>query len=189
VARRRRLAGTFVGAALTVGVVACDTSDSTPAPIVFRAQAAGVSFESAFPAVVDLALGSNASVFTFSASATSNRGVWSVHATLTREQVFAGAVSLDLGSSTSALAAAQINGSTRLQADTGKLDVSFGQGLAAGSVTMASPDQLNSTFSGTLAVECLVPASAGTQPSDGSEALVMDVGFESEACMPFAILK
>jgi hypothetical protein len=69
----------------------------------------------------------------------------------------------------------------------GKLELSFGEGVAAGMVTMASPDLLNSTFTGAPIVECLVPASA--QPPDDSEALVLDAEFETDACKPFAILK
>jgi hypothetical protein len=198
--RRARITGTFAIGVLAIGAHACDgATGSSPAPIVFRAQAADVDFESAVPAVLDLALGSNASAFVFSASAGSNRGVWSVRATLTREQVFAGSVSLDIGSSVSAPASTQIHGSTRLEADSGKLDVSFGQGASAGTVTMASPDLLNSTFTGALSVECLVPASTlppasapatgGTMSGDGSELLVLDVAFETDACRPFAVLR
>jgi hypothetical protein len=180
--RRRRIAVTLALATLTAGVAACDTPRGTPAPIVFRAQAAETEFESALPARLDLALGANVSAFTLSAAAASSGGVWNIRATLTREQVFAGVVSLDVGSSADAAANVQINGATRLQADSGKLDVSFGQGVVNGTVTSAAPEFLNSTFSGALIVECLVPE------SDGGEALVVDAEFGTAACMPFAVL-
>ena len=196
--RRRNIAAACASLALSASALACVPDGDGPAPIVLRAQTADVTFESAFPAELDLALGSNASAFTFSAAAASDRGVWSIRATLTREQVFAGAFNLEVGSSALSLASAQIQGSTRLQAESGKLDVTFGRGTASGTVTMASPEILDGSFSGSLGVSCLVPLSAlpadrrppgGTNPTDGSEPLTLDPDFVSAPCVPFQIVR
>ena len=97
---------------LASGLGCVGTSIDPPGPIRLHAQAANVSFESAFPAEIRLALGSTVSALDFSASANSDRGVWSARATLTREQVLAGLASVDVGSTGTALGSVQIGGST-----------------------------------------------------------------------------
>jgi hypothetical protein len=196
---RNLAATTILRLAFTLAAIGCGGSASEPpGPVRFRAQSAGVAFESFMPARIDVALGSAASAFELSASAASDRGVWSARATLTRDQALAGAASVEIGATALAPGQVQINGSRLLQAESGKLDVVFGQGVASGTVTGASPELLNGGFTGELLVSCWVPPSAlpvASRPTADvgapadSEALVLDAKFETTACMPFQILE
>jgi hypothetical protein len=174
--------------------VGCGGNGPPPGPIRFRAQAAGVAFESTSPAFVDVALGSTASVFELHASAGSDRGIWRVRVTLTREQTLAGIASVTVGTSELGPANVQITGSRPLIAEIGMVDVSFGQGTTSGTVTGTSPELLDGTFSGELLPSCWVPPSAlaGAGPADGgatvdagTETLVLDDKFVSAPCRPF----
>ena len=197
-ARGQEIAG-LLQVVIVAGVVGCGAANNDPpGPIRLRAEAAGVAFASFFPARLDLVLGTAVSAFEFSASAGSDRGVWTARAALTREQAVAGVARVEVGSTAPAPGQVQIAGSRLLQADSGTLDVTFGRGVAAGVVSGASPELLNSQFSGELLLSCWVPPSALPPASGptanldapkGREALVVDAKLESAACMPFRVLE
>lgn len=191
-ARGQEIAVGLLRLAVVAAGVGCSAASNDPAgPIRLRVEAAGVTFDSFFPARLDVVLGSTASAFEFSAAAGSDRGVWSARATLTRDQALTGLARVAVGSTALAPAQVQIAGSRLLQAESGALDVSFGQGVASGTASDASPDLLNSNFSGDLLISCWVPPSSlpPIRPTGGGEALVLDAKLESAACTPFRVLE
>ena len=173
---------------LLVGLGAgCFGSSVDPAgPTRVHIQSASTTFESAFPAELDLALGSTSTVFQFSISGVSDRGVWSARAFPTMDQVLARQASLPITSAAGGAAAVQIGGSKPLEADGGTLDFSFGAGQVSGTVTGTSPELLDSTFVGDIVIACWVPS--GPAAPDGSESLMLDADFATIPCAPFRAL-
>jgi hypothetical protein len=185
---------------------ACSNGGAAAGPIRLRVQTTDATFQSTLPATLALALGTTVSAFQLGITAGGDRGIWTGVALLTRDQVLAGAATLNVTAAPDGIANVQVSGSPTLVASAGTLDVTFGHGSLSGMVTDATPAPIDSVFSGDLDVECWVPPSAftdagapaapedGGAPGDdggagsGSETLQLDATFSTPACMPFRML-
>jgi len=178
----------------------CGGSVSTveePTPTRLRIETQGGHFEGPSPAELNAYLFSTP-MYQLSFEAGDGHSTWVAVLHLSRDQALAGhaSVPISAGVLSEGQGSVQLVGGALVEATSGSVDFSLSAGRASGSAEVA-PAALSGSFDGELGVSCWVPpsrlppaasAAGGTDPTDGTEVLIVDQGFTTPECQPFRAL-